>query len=239
MRILRHETGHAIDSAFRIRRRKDWRQQFGKASIPYPKTYRPRPASKNFVLHLGHWYAQTHPTEDFAETFAVWLQPHSRWRRAYLGWPAAKKLEYVDQLMREIATAKQKVQARDVIDPLSQNKRTLREHYRRELARYSIESTTAFDRRLLRVFTRRDHSHEVGAAALLRAERRYFIRALTEDARIHAYLVHNVMRAIIDRCRILDLTVRGSRRECRRAALSLVEHIVFDTLYRYRQQYAL
>ena len=101
-RILRHEIGHALDNAYRLRRRKAWRRTFGKASRPYPDIYRPRPASRDFVLHLGHWYAQSHPTEDFAETFAVWLQPRARWRRDYQGWPALRKLEYVDKLMAHI-----------------------------------------------------------------------------------------------------------------------------------------
>ena len=83
MRILRHETGHAIDTAFGLRRRKAWRDTFGKASRRYPSRYSPRPASRRFVLHLGHWYAQSHPTEDFAETFAVWLPRNSRWRSQY------------------------------------------------------------------------------------------------------------------------------------------------------------
>ena len=96
-RILRHEIAHALDNAYRLRRRKEWRRVFGRASRPYPDIYRPRPASRDFVLHLGHWYAQSHPTEDFAETFAVWLQPKARWRREYQGWPALRKLEYVDR----------------------------------------------------------------------------------------------------------------------------------------------
>jgi hypothetical protein len=89
-RILRHEAGHAIDTAYGLRRRADWRGIFGPASKPYPRAYSARPASRRFVLHLGHWYAQSHPTEDFAETFAVWLQPKARWRREYAGWPALK-----------------------------------------------------------------------------------------------------------------------------------------------------
>jgi hypothetical protein len=87
---------HALDNAYRLRRRKSWRRTFGRASRPYPDIYSPRPASRAFVLHLGHWYAQSHPTEDFAETFAVWLQPRARWRREYQSWPALRKLEYVD-----------------------------------------------------------------------------------------------------------------------------------------------
>ncbi|HYM35238.1 MAG TPA: putative zinc-binding metallopeptidase, partial [Steroidobacteraceae bacterium] len=240
MRILRHETGHAIDNAYRLRRRQDWRKTFGPASRPYPKTYRPQPASKKFVLHLGQWYAQTHPTEDFAETFAVWLQPHSRWRTNYTMWPALKKLQYVDELLDQLAHAKQKNHTREAIDPLSKNTRTLREHYRRELARYTIERTEAYDRRLLRVFARRTQApRNASASALLRGERRHCVRALTKDVRIHSYLVHNTLRAIIERCRALDLVARGSRRECRRAVLRLVEHIVFDTMHRHRQQYAL
>ena len=61
MRILRHETGHAIDTAFALRRRKAWRRVFGKASRRYPSRYSPRPTSRRYVLHLGHWYAQSHP----------------------------------------------------------------------------------------------------------------------------------------------------------------------------------
>jgi len=240
MRILRHETGHAIDTAYRVRLRKEWRKTFGRASRSYPKKYRPHPASRNFVLHLGNWYAQTHPTEDFAETFAVWLQPRSRWRRHYAEWPALNKLRYVDRLMSELALTKPAVRTRYVIDPLSENKRTLRQHYRRELARYAIESTDAYDRRLLRVFARRsDAPRGVRASVLLRTERRYLVKALTREAGIHTYLAHNTIRAIIDRCRLLDLVVRGSRRASRRAVASLIERIVFDTMRRRRQQYVL
>ena len=96
LRILRHEAGHALDTAYGLRRRAEWRRVFGRASEPYPDDYSPRPSSRRHVLHLGYWYAQSHPTEDFAETFAVWLQPKARWRREYAGWPVLQKLEYVD-----------------------------------------------------------------------------------------------------------------------------------------------
>ena len=82
MRILRHEAGHAIDNAFRLRLRRQRREIFGSPSAPYPEFYTPRPYSKSFVLHLDAWYAQSHPDEDFAETFAVWLTPNSEWRAA-------------------------------------------------------------------------------------------------------------------------------------------------------------
>ena len=103
MRILRHEAGHAIDNAFRLRRRRQRRETFGSPSIPYPEFYTPKPYSKSFVLHLDAWYAQSHPDEDFAETFAVWLTPSSEWRGRYAGWPALKKLEYMDALMQSVS----------------------------------------------------------------------------------------------------------------------------------------
>jgi hypothetical protein len=237
LRILRHEAGHALDTAYRLRRRKQWRRTFGKASKPYPTKYRPHPASNKFVLHLGHWYAQTHPTEDFAETFAVWLQPRSRWRRQYAQWPALNKLLYVDQLLRNLPP-KAAIRQRVTVEPLAENTRTLREHYRRQRARCAVDASGKYDRRLLRVFAN-SAPHARSAAALLRHERARLTRALTRDARIHAYLVHNVMRAVIDRCRTLKLTVRTPVRDCRRRAGRLVERIVFDTMYRSRQQYTL
>ncbi len=103
MRILRHEAGHVIQHSYRLQRRRRWQDLFGRSSTHYPTNYRPNPGSKNHVQHLRHWYAQSHPDEDFAETFAVWLTPRANWRRRYAGWPAISKLQYVDELMAEIA----------------------------------------------------------------------------------------------------------------------------------------
>ena len=55
------------------------------------------------MQHLRAYYAQAHPDEDFAETFAVWMQPRARWRKRYQGWGALEKLEYVDALMQKLA----------------------------------------------------------------------------------------------------------------------------------------
>jgi len=101
IKILRHECGHAIQHAFQLQRRRSWQKLFGKSSRKYPDFYRPNPASQRYVQHLGLYYAQSHPDEDFAETFAVWLQPRAVWRKRYADWPALKKLDYVDELMEE------------------------------------------------------------------------------------------------------------------------------------------
>ena len=114
MKLMRHETGHALDTAYRLHRRKSWREHFGRASTPYTATYVPKPGSRDYVDNLDDWYAQSHPIEDFAETFAVWLASRGRWRAYYQGWPALRKLEYVDALMREIADQPPPVRSRDL-----------------------------------------------------------------------------------------------------------------------------
>src|SRR5277367_1084129 len=109
--LLRHECGHAIDHAYRFSSRDDWRRIFGSPETEYaPETYQPRPYSKGFVRHLPNWYAQAHPDEDFAETFAVWLSMKPEdWREQYHGWKALEKLEFVHSLMEEAANTKPKV----------------------------------------------------------------------------------------------------------------------------------
>jgi hypothetical protein len=218
MRILRHEAGHAIDTAYRLRRRSSWRAVFGPASLPYPDTYRPRPGSRRFVQHLGAWYAQAHPTEDFAETFAVWLKPHSGWRREYLGWPAYTKLEFIDELAKDLSAAKPAVSDRSTIEAVTEDSRTLREHYERKLARYRMPRRSGADEMLLKVFTTASRARtgtrtRLKAATLLRGLRNPLRQRVLKSGAFSDYLVHQVLRLMIERCEALDLYVRGSRRE--------------------------
>jgi hypothetical protein len=232
--------GHALDNAFRLRRRKSWRRTFGRASRPYPEVYRPRPASRDFVLHLGHWYAQSHPTEDFAETFAVWMQPRARWRRDYQGWPALRKLEYVDELMREIHGERPVVQNQELIEPLRDNTATLGDHYRRKRTRYDFDTPDAYDLRLKRVFAKRSkRRRRLRAATFVRRSKPELERLLIRRSRLHPYVVHHVLRTVIQRCRELDLVLDTSQREAKRAVLGVLERILDDVLRRDRERYAL
>ena len=213
MRILRHEAGHAIDSAYRLRRRSAWRSVFGPASLPYPDTYRPRPGSRRFVQHLGAWYAQAHPTEDFAETFAVWLKPNSPWRREYLGWPAYAKLEYIDTLAGDIGPHKPAVLDRGTVEEIVQETSTLREHYERKLAHYRMPRRTGADELLLKVFTAAPRNrNRPKASTLLREWRNPLRQQILRSGAFSDYLVHQVLRLMIERCESLNLYVRGSRR---------------------------
>ena len=214
MRILRHEAGHAIDTAYRLRRRSGWRAVFGPASLPYPDTYRPRPGSRRFVQHLGAWYAQAHPTEDFAETFAVWLKPNSPWRRDYLGWPAYAKLEFIDTLATDIGHAKPVVADRSIIEEVRHDTRTLREHYEKKIAHYRLPRRSGADELLLKVFTAAPRTRgRPKAASVLRELRSPLRQQILRSGAFSEYLVHQVLRLMIERCESLNLYLRGSRRE--------------------------
>ena len=106
MMYLRHEAGHAFTYAYKLHSSpewaREWKQIFGPFRRPYRDHYRPAPFSRDYVRHLPGWYAQKHPDEDFAETFAVWLTPRSNWRKRYRGWGAMAKLQYMNRVARKL-----------------------------------------------------------------------------------------------------------------------------------------
>jgi len=239
LRILRHEAGHAVDTAFGLRRRADWRAAFGYATEPYPGDYSVRPGSRGYVLHLGHWYAQSHPTEDFAETFAVWLQPKARWRRDYEGWPALRKLEFVDALMGEIAGRAARNRDRSLVAPLEDNTRTLGEHYRRVRV-FHDPVERRYDVWLKRVFAPRARCPDaVPAGRYVRENKQRLRRTLTREFGVNPYLAEHAIWRIRQRVRQLDLVVRGASHESLPPVLRLHERVVLDVLRRNREQYVL
>lgn len=210
MRILRHEAGHALDHAFHLHRRRGWQQHFGKSSKPYPSFYQPKPYSKNYVLHLDFWYAQSHPDEDFAETFAVWLTPKAGWQKRYQGWPALRKLEYVDALMQEIAGKRPINTSRATLEPLSSVKKTLGEYYDQKRAHYGREHPHFYDRDLRRLFSAApEHRSRESAAAFLRRVRGDVRRLVSRWTGEYQYTLDQVLKEMIGRCRELKLHVVG------------------------------
>lgn len=223
MRILRHEAGHAIDNAYRLHRRKRWRDLFGSYRERYPDSYRPRPNSRRYVQHLRGWYAQAHPAEDFAETFAVWLTPGYPWRRRYAEWPALEKLEYVDELMKEIGDDVPPVRSRRHVEPLRALRITLEEHYRKKREGYSVEWPGYYDRDLRRIFNvERRASRKRTAAAFLRSCRRDVCRTVAEAAGVPPYTVDYLLKNMIERCRVLKLHTHESPARTRERVLLLL-----------------
>ena len=214
MRILRHECGHAVQHGYELHRRREWQRLFGRSSTPYPESYRPNPASKRYVQHLRRWYAQSHPDEDFAETFAVWLQPRSDWRRRYAGWPALRKLEYVDRLMKEMAGVSPTVRSKRRVDPLRMLSRTLFDHYTQRRALYARGYPNTWDAELQQLFSndRRLRSCEA-ASVFLRRHRSSIRRVVARWTGEYQFTLDTVLGDMIGRCSELRLRVVGRERQ--------------------------
>lgn len=223
MQLLRHEAGHAYEAAYRLSRRKRWRRLFGRASKPYPSFYNPRPSSRRFVLHLDWWYAQSHPVEDFAETFAVWLRPGSAWRERYEGWPALAKLQYVDELMKELAGKAPPVKLRNEVDPVERLRQTLGDFYRDKQERYGTDYPDFYDRDLRRLFPPvSDHRRYPPASSFLRRISPELRRRVATWTGEYAYTVSRVLKDMIQRSRELDLRVGRPERELKLEAAILL-----------------
>ena len=206
MRILRHEAGHALDNAFTLRLRRQRRRVFGLPSKAYPEFYTPKPYSKRFVLHLDAWYAQSHPDEDFAETFAVWLTPTSEWRQRYAGWPALTKLELMDVLMASIRSRPPRVVNPIEVDPLHKLRKTLRQHYRNKRRYYGIDYPHFYDRDLRRLFSDAPEcAGNITAAQFIRRIRRPTRRLVSDWTGIYQYTIDQVLEDMVARCRELKL----------------------------------
>lgn len=225
LRILRHEAGHAIDNAYRLRRRRTRRRIFGLPSLAYPEYYLPKPYSKSFVQHLDHWYAQSHPDEDFAETFAVWLDPESNWRVRYGDWPVIRKLQYMDRLMRRLAGTQPSITSTRVVDPLPRLKRTLREHYRRKREHYGLDHPDFYESDLRRLFSDApEYAKNPPAARFvnkIRKEVRSTVASFTDS---YQYTIDQLIEKIIERCRALNLRLTDSEENTR------LEFMVFLTV---------
>lgn len=216
MRILRHETGHAIDNAYCLRRRRKRQQLFGSSSQEYPEFYTPRPYSKSFVVHIDPWYAQSHPDEDFAETFAVWLTPGSDWRARYADWPALRKLAYMDELITEVGAGEPLVRSQRRFEPLNQLRTTLRSHYKKKRERYGADYPNIYDRDLRRLFSDAPELRgNPSAAQFLQRVRRDVRRAVARWTGVYQYTVDQVFDGILRRCRDLHLRLITSEEQAK------------------------
>jgi hypothetical protein len=152
LRYLRHEMGHVVNYAYRLYDGEEWVKQFGSITQPYGEEYRPEPFSRRYVRHLPGWYAQKHPDEDWAETFAVWMTPGLDWRKEYGGWPvAAAKLAYCERTMAAIRDRQPVVTAADLDEDVGEIEYSIDQYYRTAAASAS-EMPPGLDGALLAIF---------------------------------------------------------------------------------------
>jgi hypothetical protein len=210
MMLLRHEAGHAINYAYQLYKKPEWLQMFGPFSKPYRDNFRPNPFSRQFVRHIvhhqyGRTYAQKHPDEDFAETFAVWLTPRSCWRERYRNWPALQKLQYVNRLMREIADDEPRRRSGRLCTPLEDMNVLLAEHYGQRAERYRAAAQGYVDDKLRELFPPVRGGRMIPACDLFRKHRRRLAHRVMRWSALDQDEVQALLEKLEDRAAALDL----------------------------------
>jgi len=224
MMTLRHEAGHAINYAYRLYSLKEWQETFGRFDEPYHDFFHPNPQSREFVKHLyqqvgsyaGRIYAQKHPDEDFAETFAVWLTPRSKWREKYRNWGALKKLRFVDQLMKEIGPKKPVVTDGERINPIENLNITLLEYYNKSEERYRQKAQGYVDDVLQEIFSTNGKGEKrIPAGAFIEKNRNHLVDMISHWTGEEISSVTPLIEKLIDRAKELSLNL-SPRRQSRK-----------------------
>ncbi len=213
---LRHEAGHAFNYAYELYKTPEWRDLFGPFRRPYRDDYRPVPFSRRYVRHIAGWYAQKHPDEDFAETFAVWLTPRSNWRRKYRGWGAMAKLRYVDRMARRYADV-EPVRPQGATDiTVEEMDTTVAEFYQRALEQDQSPVELALDTDLVDIFkvSRRRRRGVRPAAELLKENRKAIIDKVAYWTGVPRPIVKQLVESLCSRVEQLNLRAEiASERE--------------------------
>jgi len=231
MRLLRHETGHALNYAYYLHRRKRWRELFGPFSAEYPERYKYRPYSKSFVRHLDECYAQYHPDEDFAETFAVWLDPESDWQNVYRGWKALEKLEYVDRLMREIVPLPPKKADGEKLWDVTRMRSTLKTYYGKKRESQAESYPDFHDYRLQQIFPKTRRRKVTPADRLIRQHRKALLDYVSKCTGERKFIVGELLDDLVGRCRDLKLAVTGDETVAVMRVATYVTSLIMNYLY--------
>ncbi|MEO5818198.1 MAG: putative zinc-binding metallopeptidase [Gemmatimonadaceae bacterium] len=224
MRYLRHEAGHAVNYAFHLYEREDFNALFGDYTRPYREHYAADPLSRAHVRHILGWYAQKHPDEDFAETFAVWMTPGLDWRTEYAGWSAVDKLEWVDAVMRTVGAQQPVIpELTDDDLPVESMHWTVAEHYESD-EELRVGDARQFDGDLRRIFARvADAPAGETAHDFLERHEGELVARLSYWAGVGPAAVRSLIRGLGQRASALALRVAGLD------AATLIELTAFGT----------
>lgn len=233
LKYLRHEAGHALNYAYRLYDTPEWRKVFGDYGKPYREDYKPQPFSRRYVRHIAGYYAQKHPDEDFAETFAVWLTPGSEWERRYAGWGALKKLQYVDQVVKQIGHTPPRVTLAEKDLDVDEMEETVLDHYERRKLEEKVELRLRedLDEDLHEAFEPPGKA-PAKAEILIRMERAQLLNVVSNVTGVARPVVRALLEHLIARASALGLTVHlDKQREYLTRLTALVTALAMKYLY--------
>src|ERR1051326_8745006 len=207
MKLMRHEAAHAYSYAYQLQRKKKWQRWFGKTSPEEtPSFYRPRPFSRGYVVHLDDWYAQAHPDEDFAETFAIWLTPDLNWRERCAGWRALRKLEYVAELMNSLAGKPPTYLPEYRVADYNCLNVKLKTYYARKRKLYEDIYPGFYDADLRELFSA---PSGIKASSYLRQRRRRLMNSVSQWTNEKKFRINELLARLIDRSDELELRAQN------------------------------
>lgn len=234
MKLLRHEAGHCFDHCYRFSKRPKWSQVFGSPDKDYsPETYRPQPYSKGYVKHLERWYAQAHPDEDFAETFAVWLSPHIDWKKEYSQWPGAlKKLNYMDSLAKESVKLKITSEKGRVPSNVANLTSTLEKYYSKRRRDNADEYPDFYDADLKKIFNGDPLAkNELSARRFMRRYKKNIVATVAWATHERKFTIDALVKRLTDRCDQLELRLGKNENQTTMEVASLLTSLVKNYLF--------
>ncbi len=239
MLILRHELGHAFCYSYKLYRTPTFRELFrveGHFFRTYPSHdyYHHNPWSRDYVNPAGDYYAQKHPDDDFAETFAVWLTPRSKWWEEYRHKPGAlRKLEYVEQIVEELGRQEPVIDNDPamIYESVDDLKMSVAEFLKAKLTPYRKKATGYVDPDLRTLFRsrprlsdvrrlRREYMH---AERLLREQKRVLVNRISYWVGVDDAVVMDLIDKCAARARALDLWVKKD--DCEKKLIEITSYL--------------
>lgn len=216
-KLLVHECGHAIDHAFKFNKDPERINVFGDSSKKYPQYYLPKPYSKNFVINLKNNYAQSHPDEDFAETFSVWLQDKKHWQNKYANWPALKKLEYIESLIKSIRNNPALINTKNKVLCASKDSRTLGEYFQWKRKSFNVQGSRFYKNKI---------SNSLSTSNIKKANLKSYeneiCQSIANKTRIKKYIVKSMLKELEKEMNIKKVILNESTSQ------KIIEKIIFE-----------
>src|SRR5258707_1011135 len=133
------------------------------------------------------------------------------WGSRYAGWPAQRKLEYMDRLMRRLARTRPRVTSKRQVDPLPRLRMTLGEHYRKKREHYGLDHPAFYDSDLRNLFSDApEYGKNRSASGFVRRIRKEVRGTVASFTDSYQYTIDQLIEKIIQRCRELNLRLTES-----------------------------
>ncbi|HOK39797.1 MAG TPA: putative zinc-binding metallopeptidase [bacterium] len=220
LNLIRHEFGHAFCYSYKLYRENDFRELFeveGNFFRTYPdhNNYKPNPWSRNYVNPDGDYYAQKHPDDDFAETFAVYLNKNEDWRSIYKNRKGAlRKIFFVKSVIRKYGKLEPFVlnNPHELHIPISELDMTVADFLKCSKRKYLKNASGFVDFDLKKIFKKNHKKYKSKykfAVELIKENKQALIKKFIGLYNLKSkYIISDLIEKIENRLNILELVFK-------------------------------